>query len=603
GGAIPSRAEHSLTREQFDERMPEEFWREVVDRVASEAPGTLLLAEAFWMMEGYFVRTLGMHRVYNSAFMNMLRDEENAKYRSVIKNTVEFDPEILKRYVNFLNNPDESTAVAQFGKDDKYFGICMMMVTMPGLPMFGHGQWEGYAEKYGMEYRRAYWDEKPDERLVERHEREISPLLHRRAIFSGVEHFLLYDCFASEGHVHEDVFAYSNRSGDDRGLVVFHNRFAEVQGWIRTSAAFMDRDGDRGLVQRSLGEGLGLTPGEHRFCIFRDHASGLEFIRHCSEVCEKGLFVSLGAYRCQVFLDFREVEDNEWRHYALLAGRLDGRGVPSIHEALREILLGPILEPFAALLHTALPALVPAGGTPVSSEPVSSEPASSDGVGGTVLVGVGRLLAAIKQFTGGSGDETLLAAQTERELAAARGDGPALLQIPDDPAVLGPLYCWIFVHNLGRVAGDEGFEEQSRSWIDEWLLGKAMSGSLRETGLDEGAARRGVLLVKLLTTHQRWYRVEKGELLAAPVLETWLRDEDVRQFLGVNRHGGQLWFNHESFEQLLWWMELVAQIALTTEESAGDTERRLSECARVLQELKAAEAASGYRLDRLLAGG
>jgi len=27
-------------------------------------------------MEGYFVRTLGMHRVYNSAFMNMLRDED-----------------------------------------------------------------------------------------------------------------------------------------------------------------------------------------------------------------------------------------------------------------------------------------------------------------------------------------------------------------------------------------------------------------------------------------------------------------------------------------------------------------------------------------------
>ena len=72
--------------------MPVEFWREVVDRVAAEAPDTLLLAEAFWMMEGYFVRTLGMHRVYNSAFMNMLRDEENAKYRSVIKNTLEFDP-------------------------------------------------------------------------------------------------------------------------------------------------------------------------------------------------------------------------------------------------------------------------------------------------------------------------------------------------------------------------------------------------------------------------------------------------------------------------------------------------------------------------------
>ena len=142
--------------------MPEEFWREVVDRVAAEAPDTLLLAEAFWLMEGYFVRTLGMHRVYNSAFMNMLRDEKNAEYRLVIKNTLEFDPQILKRYVNFMNNPDERTAVDQFGKGDKYFGVATLMATMPGLPMFGHGQVEGYAENYGMEYRRAYLDEAPD---------------------------------------------------------------------------------------------------------------------------------------------------------------------------------------------------------------------------------------------------------------------------------------------------------------------------------------------------------------------------------------------------------------------------------------------------------
>jgi glycosidase len=69
GGAIPSRAEHGMTKAEFDGRMPNEFWREVVDRVAQEVPDTLLLAEAFWLMEGYFVRTLGMHRVYNSAFM------------------------------------------------------------------------------------------------------------------------------------------------------------------------------------------------------------------------------------------------------------------------------------------------------------------------------------------------------------------------------------------------------------------------------------------------------------------------------------------------------------------------------------------------------
>ena len=159
GGDIPSRAEHGLTKEQFDAAFPEEFWRMVVDRVAQEAPDTLLLAEAFWLMEGYFVRTLGMHRVYNSAFMNMLRDEKNQEYRLVIKNTLEFDPEILKRYVNFMNNPDERTAVDQFGKGDKYFGVCTLLATLPGLPMFGHGQIEGFAEKYGMEFRYPKWHE------------------------------------------------------------------------------------------------------------------------------------------------------------------------------------------------------------------------------------------------------------------------------------------------------------------------------------------------------------------------------------------------------------------------------------------------------------
>ncbi len=127
----------------------------MVDRVAVDAPDTLLLAEAFWMMEGYFVRTLGMHRVYNSAFMHMLRDEETGKYRQLIRNTLEFDPQILKRHVNFMSNPDEETAIDQFGTGEKYFGVCTVLATLPGLPMFAHGQMDGLRERYGMEYRRA----------------------------------------------------------------------------------------------------------------------------------------------------------------------------------------------------------------------------------------------------------------------------------------------------------------------------------------------------------------------------------------------------------------------------------------------------------------
>ena len=132
GGAIPSRAEHALSNAEFNRRMPAEFWREVVDRVAAEAPGTLLLAEAFWLLEGYFVRTLGMHRVYNSAFMHMLRDEDNAGYRKVMRDTLEFDPGVLGRFVNFLTNPDERPAAEQFGTGDKAFSAATLLATLPG---------------------------------------------------------------------------------------------------------------------------------------------------------------------------------------------------------------------------------------------------------------------------------------------------------------------------------------------------------------------------------------------------------------------------------------------------------------------------------------
>lgn len=338
GGAIASRAEHGMTRAQFDAAVPEEFWREVVDRVAAEVPDTLLLAEAFWMMEGYFVRTLGMHRVYNSAFMHMLRDEKNADYRQVMKNTLEFDPQVLKRYVNFMNNPDEKTAAEQFGTTDKYFGVCTMLVTLPGLPMFGHGQIEGYREKYGMEYRYAKWDEPLDEGLLRGHEWRIFPLTHRRHIFADVDNFLLYDFYTPEGFVNEDVFAYSNRQNNDpsagsgqAGLVIYHNKYAETRGWIKTSAAFMDKVSGN-LVQKTLSEGLGL-PGEG-YAIFKDYVSGLEYIRSCRELVEKGLFVQLGAYQCHVFMDWRFESGEQWK---AVYGALKGAGVESVQEKYNEL--------------------------------------------------------------------------------------------------------------------------------------------------------------------------------------------------------------------------------------------------------------------------
>jgi len=353
GSDIPSRAAHAMTQEEFDARIPVELWREVVDTVAREAPGTLLLAEAFWLMEGYFVRTLGMHRVYNSAFMNMLKREENAKYRETIKNVLDFDPHILERFVNFMSNPDEETAIAQFGDGDRYFGACVLLSTLPGLPMFAHGQVEGLHEKYGMEYGRAKWDEHPVDWLVARHEREIFPLLRRRELWSGVASFALYD-FETDGGVDENVFAYSNRAGDERGLVVFHNKYAETRGRVQRSVPARGEDGS--LHAPNLVAALALPVAHDAFVVFRDVASGLEWLRATEELAERGLTLELHAFEAHVFTDFRVVYDSAAAPWRDLVQSLGGRPVPSAERALAELRYGPLHAAIARALRGDEPA-------------------------------------------------------------------------------------------------------------------------------------------------------------------------------------------------------------------------------------------------------
>ncbi|MBQ0039867.1 MAG: alpha-amylase, partial [Treponema sp.] len=339
GGDIYSRSRYALSNEDFENRIPNEFWREVVDRCAQEIPDTLLLAEAFWMMEGYFTRTLGMHRVYNSAFMNMLKKEENQKYRDTVKNTIKFDPQILKRYVNFMNNPDEETAVAQFGRGDKYFGVCTLMITMPGLPMFGHGQLEGYEEKYGMEYTRAYKDEQVDEGLMNGHRALIFPIMHKRYLFAQVENFLFYDVW-NNGSVNENIFAYSNYVGDEGTIVFYNNKYDSAQGWIKQSCEYAVKTGsgddDKKMVTRSLGEGLNLTSGWNHYVILHEQRSGLWFVRKSDDIINNGMFVMLKGFEAQVFTDVRQVEDTAEGKYAKLCELLNGAGTEDLEIAWLE---------------------------------------------------------------------------------------------------------------------------------------------------------------------------------------------------------------------------------------------------------------------------
>ena len=591
GGAIPSRAEHAIPKAAFDAAMPAEFWREVVDRVAAEVPDTLLLAEAFWLLEGYFVRTLGMHRVYNSAFMHMLRDEDNAGYRRLIKETLEFDPEILKRYVNFMSNPDEKTAVEQFGKGDKYFGVASLLATMPGLPMLGHGQVEGFGEKYGMEFRRATLDEGPDPWLVERHDREVFPLFHRRGWFAGAGDFTLFDFTRDDGSVDENVFAFANGRGPTRSLVVYHNRFASTAGRIRHSAAFAIKGagGSKRLTRRSLAEALGLPArGADAVIAFRDGRTGMEYLRRADDLHD-GLWVRLDAYQGHVFWEFRELPDpaGVWRRLADLLG---GRPVVSIEDALRELELAPVHDAVRVL--ATLPAVV---GLVRAGSPA-----------GEAGPKIRELLARLRDATGTNGDVEAVATLVEARLSAIAASVDAGQPAPDHPARAvhaafadpwhrAVLIGWSVLEPVGHLAKGSMVGPTSRAWFDELRLAPVVATALREAGLDEGAAWRAVERIRTLLALPRPSNVggRSAPERSRRLVEAWLAHPDVRPFIRINRWEGAEWFGRDEWRELLDWALLLDVV----EAAATGADARPS--ATVIQRLVELGTRAGFRVDQL----
>lgn len=583
GGDIASRSEYGLTAEEFDRAMPKEFWREVVDRVAIEAPGTLLLAEAFWMMEGYFVRTLGMHRVYNSAFMNMIKREQNSEYREIIRNTLSFDPEILKRFVNFMNNPDEDTAVTQFGTGDKYFGVCTLLVTLPGLPMFGHGQVEGLAEKYGMEFRRPYWDERPDQALLDRHEREIFPLTRRRQLFASAAYFRFYDLHTTEGGVNENVFAYSNAHDEDRVVVAYNNSFERTVGTIQRSVPIAS---GAGTVEPAVNEALKLSDDQSSYLVFQDQRSGLWFLHRSVDVKVNGLQIALDGYGVAIFWNIHERLDDESGRLCRLAEQLNGAGVIDVDRALAGLMVEPVRKAFEAVATEALFAELDEamqGHRPLEEARFSrirndyktvleeaflvSPGAGETGKGITSLERHLTTLVSLPYHGGGRNESP--------RYKGARGHYYTGIRASADRRRL--LAQWALLMPLVDVVGVDG----ALSWgVEGWTEGETRLTILR-AGLRRSDWANSI-------THP------------TDLIEDLMSSSDILEIVGFHRYSGIEYYHLESMSEVLWGLFAIAMVRLlSTSGLDGRAVRdRVERIYRLIQEVEAVNASAQGRADR-----
>ena len=634
GGAIPSRAESSMTQAEFDAAMPHEFWREVVDRVAVEVPGTLLLAEAFWLMEGYFVRTLGMHRVYNSAFMIMLRDEDNAKYRSVLKNTLEFDPDILKRYVNFMSNPDERTAVDQFGTGDKYFGACTMMATLPGLPMFGHGQVEAFTERYGMEYKRPRHDEHPNQDLVARHQREIAPLLKNRSLFTDSSNFLLYDFWKEDGTVDENVFAYSNRQGDQRAIVLFHNCYADTRGTLHRSTSYADKASGISR-QKNLHEAMEFRSDEGLFLAYRDAGTGLHYIRRSTELTHSGLTVSLRAYQYAVLQNWQELTVDQEHRWDLLCDSLQGAGVSDLDEALAMLILRPVHNALRAALDPSIIQQIAA----MATQPVAvqdkrrpakleksvtklrkAEPSKEDTLTpfsdlSDIFVQKARSASLFPHIE--ASKEKLVPEQDLR--VPVRTLVEALLRVPEleqklipsepfkaaDALPVGSLSSdtttelwatmlgWCLARTLMDSLTSISPTEKPLEIFDRLRLRSAIAEAFRVLGFEAEESWRAAARIRILLMAETERQISSTKSPEGLSASLW-KDPDVEWLTHLHASDGRIYFRKENYEQLIRWLMLPRLVEIGTAKRADTKAIRTLEVN--IQSAMYAAAEAGYEL-------
>ncbi len=592
GGDIAGRAEHAMSVQEFNQRIPEEFWREVVDRIAAEVPDTLLLAEAFWMMEGYFVRTLGMHRVYNSAFMNMLKNQENQKYRQSIKNTLEFEPEILKRYVNFMNNPDEDTAIAQFGDGDRYFAIATLLSTIPGLPMIGHGQIEGYREKYGMEYQRAYYDETPNQHLVSEHYRRIFPLLRKRYLFSGVENFNFYDCF-NNGVVEESVYAFTNGTDKEKTLVLVNNRYERCSGFINTSCPKLSKEGDeRSQSTVSIAEALNLTFSSKSYVLLDDFADGLTYIYPSISFFDSGFEINLNGYEARVFWNIREVEDTDGC-YGKMFSEFKGRGIKNIQSAIKLMRLNPFFKMLSELRSKETISIIEdivegkskkkdervlllnlAEAYSTLYESFDSLDETAKGIFPSAPIDVDpkpvvkALMRVVKAFSK-SGDSIFSAwASADRTLPLTLAATLPLIPFSKGKDIRSMMEC---ADNL-----------LIDYFLEEYLDELALSDSDRKVLLHEAAL--------LVASVKLFLEMKEGDDIR--YLSAVLNDSGAMRLTMCNEYNGDVWYNKERMQKTI--LLTVLAIAVAKDMKTGDADV-LSK--RLLDK----ELSSGYKLGALLA--
>jgi hypothetical protein len=427
-----------------------------------------------------------------------------------------------------------------------------------------------------MEFRKPNWHEQVDPDLVARHEREIFPLFHQRRLFAGVENFNLFDFFALDGNLNENVYAFTNHQGGNSVLVIYNNNYNETEGTIHFSTRKMRKIGsETRLEQTALYSALKLTPDRSAFIVFRDQITGLSYLRPASDLLDRGLHYKLRGFEYHAFLDFRVVTSDAAHDYAALYSLIGEKGVPDIEQSLSELFLHPIIDPFKQVIdYGYLNYLMKKSLSGAELEINDREEIQGkitdflNGIKDQIHVvqeaddlksNICELIFTILQLPGikktlylpGSEKPDQIADFLLTPLMASKGRWMTL-------------FTWAVVSQIGKLQTTTQHEELTLSWMDEWQLGKYFRETLAVAGCQDSEIQKLYLSLKIGIAQQNWDTQFKGNSLKT-VLQRWLSEPEIQYFLQINRYNDILWYNRESFDELAWWLAVIPFIKIASD--------------------------------------
>jgi hypothetical protein len=274
-----------------------------------------------------------------------------------------------------------------------------------------------------------------------------------------------------------------------------------------------------------------------------------------------------------VFVNFEIITEEEWGPYMQLADTLDGRGVPDLDEAMREMMMMPALKPICGMIEDGINWwLDPAK---MADDQPDLIHVSTLNIADGLLSLMPSADAAKIAFADAMCDKWMKAREiikTESAVMTEKGEEHDEQICLNWRAVLS---AWLTIHDLSQLYPTI---TTSRAMIDDLHLGRAISRSFTGIGMDHGAAEYNTMLVKVLTDIQ---------LPSENLAHTLFRNTDVQKLLGVNRHHNVLYFNRESFLELCDWLTLTAQLnGINIVDSITDLMEKAEKC--------------GYQVEKLL---